>query len=32
MTRLVAPQSLDDDAADGTLRPQLLSEFVGQPA
>jgi len=30
MSRLVAPQSTDDDAADGTLRPQLLSEFVGQ--
>jgi holliday junction DNA helicase RuvB len=30
MSRLVAPQSLDDDVADGTLRPQLLSEFVGQ--
>jgi Holliday junction DNA helicase RuvB len=30
MTRLVAPQSQDDDAHDVTLRPQYLSEFVGQ--
>jgi Holliday junction DNA helicase RuvB len=30
MSRLVARESLDEDAADTTLRPQLLSEFVGQ--
>jgi holliday junction DNA helicase RuvB len=30
MSRVVAPQALDEDTADGTLRPQLLSEFVGQ--
>jgi holliday junction DNA helicase RuvB len=30
MSRLVAPQTLDEDAADSTLRPQYLGEFVGQ--
>ena len=31
MSRLVTPETHDDDAPDATLRPQLLSEFVGQP-
>ncbi|KAB2857346.1 MAG: Holliday junction branch migration DNA helicase RuvB, partial [Bauldia sp.] len=30
MSRLVTPVVRDDDAPDATLRPQLLSEFVGQ--
>lgn len=30
MSRLVAPHDQDDDAHDATLRPQYLSEFVGQ--
>jgi len=30
MSRLIAPDSHDEDAPDATLRPQLLSEFVGQ--
>jgi Holliday junction DNA helicase RuvB len=30
MSRLVAPQSTGEDSADITLRPQFLSEFVGQ--
>ena len=30
MSRLVAPETHDEDAADSTLRPQTLSEFVGQ--
>jgi Holliday junction DNA helicase RuvB len=30
MSRLVAPEPHGEDAPDGTLRPQLLSEFVGQ--
>ena len=30
-TRLVTPERRDDDAADSTLRPQNLSEFVGPP-
>ena len=30
MSRLVAPDGLEGDAPDATLRPQLLSEFVGQ--
>jgi Holliday junction DNA helicase RuvB len=30
MSRLVAPQPHDEDAPDGSLRPQRLSEFVGQ--
>ena len=29
-TRLVAPETRPDDAPDTSLRPQLLSEFVGQ--
>jgi holliday junction DNA helicase RuvB len=28
--RMVSPEPREDDAADATLRPQLLSEFVGQ--
>jgi Holliday junction DNA helicase RuvB len=28
--RMVAPELREDDAGDATLRPQLLSEFVGQ--
>ena len=31
MSRLVTPETRDDDAPEATLRPQLLSEFVGQP-
>ncbi len=31
MSRLVTPETRDDDAPETTLRPQLLSEFVGQP-
>ena len=31
MTRLVAAELRDDDEADATLRPQTLSEFIGQP-
>ena len=30
MTRLVAPELREDDAADVTLRPQRLDEFIGQ--
>ncbi len=30
MSRLVAPETRDDDAPDTTLRPQLLADFVGQ--
>lgn len=30
MSRVVTPQPLDEDAGDVTLRPQFLSEFVGQ--
>ena len=30
MNRLVAPENHEEDAPDNTLRPQLLSEFVGQ--
>ena len=30
MTRVVAPEMRTDDAPDSSLRPQLLSEFVGQ--
>ena len=30
MSRMVAPEVRDDDAPDSSLRPQLLSEFVGQ--
>jgi Holliday junction DNA helicase RuvB len=30
MSRVVAPEAIDEDVADTTLRPQLLSEFVGQ--
>lgn len=30
MSRLVAPESDNEEAPDGTLRPQQLSEFVGQ--
>jgi Holliday junction DNA helicase RuvB len=30
MSRLVAPEMREDDTGDATLRPQLLSEFVGQ--
>jgi holliday junction DNA helicase RuvB len=30
VSRLVTPESRDDDAPEATLRPQLLSEFVGQ--
>jgi len=30
MSRIVTPQTLEEDTADVTLRPQLLSEFVGQ--
>jgi holliday junction DNA helicase RuvB len=30
VSRLVTPVTRDDDAPDGTLRPQFLSEFVGQ--
>jgi holliday junction DNA helicase RuvB len=30
MSRLVGPDGTEDDAPDATLRPQLLSEFVGQ--
>jgi Holliday junction DNA helicase RuvB len=30
MSRMVAPEARPDDAADGSLRPQFLSEFVGQ--
>ncbi|MEX0852937.1 MAG: Holliday junction branch migration DNA helicase RuvB [Bauldia sp.] len=30
MTRVVSPEVRDDDAPDATLRPQYLSEFVGQ--
>ena len=30
MSRLVTPEPRDDDAPEATLRPQLLSEFVGQ--
>ena len=28
--RLIAPETRPDDAPDATLRPQFLSEFVGQ--
>jgi Holliday junction DNA helicase RuvB len=28
--RIVAPEQREDDAGDATLRPQVLSEFVGQ--
>jgi len=31
MSRLVTSETRDDDAPEATLRPQLLSEFVGQP-
>jgi holliday junction DNA helicase RuvB len=31
VSRLVTPETRDDDAPEATLRPQLLSEFVGQP-
>ncbi len=31
MNRLVGPEQGDGDAPETTLRPQLLSEFVGQP-
>ncbi len=30
MSRVVAPEQAGDDAPDASLRPQLLSEFVGQ--
>jgi Holliday junction DNA helicase RuvB len=30
LTRLVTPEPRQDDAPEATLRPQLLSEFVGQ--
>ncbi|MEJ0013682.1 MAG: Holliday junction branch migration DNA helicase RuvB [Bauldia sp.] len=30
MSRVVAPEALSDDARDTVLRPQTLSEFVGQ--
>jgi Holliday junction DNA helicase RuvB len=30
MSRLVTPENRQDDAPEATLRPQLLSEFVGQ--
>ena len=30
MSRVVAPEERPEDAADASLRPQLLSEFVGQ--
>ena len=30
--RPVSPQRADDDAAEASLRPQTLAEFVGQKA
>jgi Holliday junction DNA helicase RuvB len=30
MSRIVTPETRDDDAPDATLRPQLLADFVGQ--
>ncbi len=30
MSRLVTPETRDDDAPDATLRPQYLADFVGQ--
>ena len=30
MSRVIAPDARPEDAPDASLRPQLLSEFVGQ--
>jgi Holliday junction DNA helicase RuvB len=30
VSRIVTPETRDDDAPDATLRPQLLADFVGQ--
>ncbi len=30
--RILAPETADDDPADGSIRPQRLADFIGQPA